>query len=113
MKPVASIPEVLVALKDSFRADAIGDLKATYQIELSGDSGGFFWAHVADGELSCEEGTTPSPDVFFELEAQDFYDVLAARANPELLHMEGRIRVEGSLSLALKLRVMFLSGEPR
>lgn len=107
-----SIAQVLEFLRRSFQADAVGDLRATYQIELSGESGGIFWARVEGSNLSCDEGRTPSPDVVFELAASDFYDVLAGSANPELLHMEGRIRVTGSLSLALKLRVMFLAGEP-
>lgn len=108
-----TIEGILGLLRQSFRAEAIGDLKATYQIELSGDAGGVFWARVDGGRLSCAEGSTPSPDVVFRLAARDMFDVLAARANPELLHMEGRIEVEGSLSLALKLRVMFLAGDGR
>ena len=105
-----SIEEVLAHLRLSFQAEAIGDLQATYQIDLEGEGGGSFWARVDGGRLSCGEGGTPQPDVHFRLQARDFYDVLAERANPELLHVAGRIEVVGSLSLALKLRVMFLSG---
>ena len=113
MSRPASIYAVLVFLQKSFRSEAIGDLEATYQIELTGESGGAFWARVSNGLLSCEEGQASDPDIVFQLDAEDFYDVLGGQANPELLHMEDRIKVEGSLSLALKLRVMFLSGEPR
>lgn len=108
-----SIAQVLEFLRRSFQADAVGELQATYQIQLTGETGGIFWGRVDASGLSCDEGRIPSPDVVFEIAAQDFYDVLSGSANPELLHMEGRIRVEGSLSLALKLRVMFLAGEPR
>jgi predicted lipid carrier protein YhbT len=103
------VTDVLDWLRRAFRADAIGDLQATYQIALTGEWGGVFWVRVDGGRLSSGEGKTPRPDVVFELDAEDFYGVIAATANPELLYMQDRIRVEGSLSLALKLRVMFLA----
>ncbi len=106
----SNIPEILIFLRQSFREEAVGELVATYQIELEGAGGGAFWASVDRGQLFCEEGVIDDPDVEFTMPAGDFYSVLAAKENPELLYMAGKIRVEGSLSLALRLRVMFLAG---
>jgi putative sterol carrier protein len=111
--PPESVAESLDWLRRAFRPEAIGDLHATYQAELTGDSGGRFWARVDGGQLSSGEGKTPRPDVTFSMDAADFYDVLAGRGNPELLYLEDRIRVVGSLSTALKLRVLFFAERPR
>ena len=107
-----SVSGALAWLRKGFRPDAIGDLHATYQVELAGPSGGTFWARVDGGQLSTGEGRSPSPDVVFQMESSIFYDILAGRGNPELLYLEDRIRVKGSLSMALKLRVLFFAERP-
>ena len=104
-----SVPQTLDWLRARFRPEAVRDLRATYQVELTGEGGGIFWIRVDGGQLSVGEGRTPRPDVLYQLAAGDFFDVLAARANPELLYMEDRIRVEGPMSLALELRLLLLA----
>jgi len=104
-----SVPQTLDWLRGRVRGDAARDLRATYQVELLGEGGGIFWLRVDGGQLSSGEGRTPRPDVLCQMAARDFFDVLAARANPELLYMEDRIRVEGSMSLALELRRILLA----
>ena len=63
--------------------------------------------------MSAGRGKKPRPDVVFHLDAEDFYGMLGGRENLELLYMEDRIRVEGPMAIALKLRVLFMSGTPR
>ena len=78
-------------------------------MDLAGPGGGSFWVRIDDGRLSSGEGSTPQPDLVISMAATDFFDVLGARANPELLFMENKVEVRGPLSLALKLRALFLS----
>lgn len=104
-----SVPQTLAWLRARFWPDAVRDLRATYQVELTGEGGGIFWLRVDGGQLSAGEGRTPRPDALYQMAARDFFDVLATRANPELLYMEDRIRVEGSMSLALELRLLLLA----
>jgi len=111
LKPPASVAETLDWLQSKMSRDSIEDFQATYQVELSGEGGGIFWARIDSGRLSSGVGRTPRPDVVFQLAAEDFYALVAAEANPELLYMEDRIRVQGSMSVALKLRAVFLAPE--
>lgn len=104
-----TVPQTLDWLRARARAEPVRDLRVTYQIELTGEGGGIFWVRVDGGQVSSGAGRTPRPDVLYQLAARDFFDVLAGRANPELLYMEDRIRVEGSMSLALEFRRLFLS----
>jgi hypothetical protein len=104
-----NVPQTLAWLHARFRPDAVRALRATYQVELTGETGGIFWLRVDGGQLSSGEGRTPRPDVLYQMVARDFFDVLAERANPELLYMEDRIRVEGPMSLALELRLLLLA----
>ncbi|MCP4903633.1 MAG: SCP2 sterol-binding domain-containing protein [bacterium] len=104
-----SVPDALGWLRAHFRSDLPTDLQVTYQVDLRGEGGGIFWARVDGGRLSFGEGRTPRPDVAYQMDAGDFYAILVARENPELLYLEDRIRIEGSMSLALELRVLFLT----
>lgn len=104
---VDSIEAALEWIRKHFRAEAAAGVSAVYQVELSGEGGGIFWARVDDGRLSAGEGPTPGPDVVIAATAADFYGFLSGRENPDLLYMEGRIAVEGSLTLALRLRLIF------
>jgi predicted lipid carrier protein YhbT len=99
-------------MREVFRADAAKGVQAIYQLELTGEQACVVWARVDDGRLSLGEGKTPGPDVVFRMDSEDFFGLLAERENPDLLYMEDRIQVSGSLSLALKLRLIF-SGSKR
>ena len=71
------------------------------------EGAGEIWMSVRDGRLETGEGQMPVADVTFELGHGDLLAVLGGASNPDLLFMDERIRVEGELSLALKLRKLF------
>lgn len=104
---VDSIESTLEWLRKRFQPEPAAGLSAVYQVELSGEGGGLFWARVDDGRLSSGEGRSRGPDVVIKASAQDFYGFLSGRENPDLLYMEGRIAIEGSITLALRLRLIF------
>lgn len=103
----ASIDEVVEWLRKHFDPEAAGDLRVAFQYVLSGPAGGTFHARVDEGRLDVARGAYPHPDVVFRLPAAIFFDVLAGRANADMLFMAGRIAIEGDLSLALKMRKLF------
>jgi len=103
-------------LQTAFCPEA-ADGAVAYRIELSGSGGGALLVRVQQGRLETEilredEGTgsnaaAASADVTFSMTAADFYGILSGRENPDLLFMAERLRVDGELSLALKLRSLF------
>jgi putative sterol carrier protein len=99
--------DVIARLHDAFRADAAAGERVAYQIVLTGPRPGAIWLDVRDGRLAAGEGRMPAADVTFELGHEDLIAVLGGTSNPDLLFMEERIRVDGELSLALKLRKLF------
>ena len=104
-----NIAEALEWLRKRFRPDAAQDVSVTYQLELTGPEGGVLYARIDGGRLEAEEGPAASADVVFHLSADDYFGILAGRANPDILFMDEKIRVDGDLSLALKLRTFFRS----
>jgi putative sterol carrier protein len=103
----SSIRDALDWLKQRFCSDAARELCITYQFELEGDSGGVFGLMVDSGRLELTQAAVAQPDVILRISASDLFGVLSGRENPDLLFMAERLRVDGDLSLALKLRKLF------
>ncbi len=98
--------EALLAwFRDHFEPEAARGLRAHFLVDL-GDSVGIH-LHVDDGRLRVVSGATGPADLTLRLSERDLEDLQAGRENPELLHMAGRLEVEGQLALANPLRRIF------
>jgi len=102
-----SSAEAVEWLRKRFDAEAAADCEARFVFELSGPDGGAIGVRVENGGLEIVESDLQPADVRFRLSAHDFFDVLAGRANPDMLFMEERLQVEGELGLALRFRRLF------
>ncbi len=96
-------------LRKHFAPAAARDLCAVVQIDLAGPSGGSLRLHIDAGDLRVEPGRASQPDLRLRASATDVYAILAGRENAEMLFMDGRMEIDGQLSLAMKLRTLFPS----
>jgi predicted lipid carrier protein YhbT len=105
--PPRTLDQAVDWLRVHFRPDAAQGLDACYQLHLSGRGGGEFYVRVKDGVCEVARGTTEPVDTRLRLPASDLFDLLARRANADLLVMEGRLEIEGDLARANRLRALF------
>lgn len=94
-------------LRKHFDAEASRGFSAVVRLELTGEEGGVLALRFDDGTLRVSRGEPGAPDLRIRLDGADFLAVLAGRANGELLHMQGRVRIEGVPGLAMKLQALF------
>ncbi len=99
--------EAIEWLRKHFDAEAAVDCQASFAFDLTGPDGGAIGARVKNGSLELVEGDLQPADLRFRLSANDFFDVLAGRANADMLFMEDRLEIEGELGLALRFRRLF------
>lgn len=97
-------------LRRHFRTDAARGVSAVIELDLTGPAGGTVCLQIENGRIKTSLGGDAAPNVRFVVDARDWSDVMAGRANAELLAMEGRIRIEGDLGLAMKMRAFFRRG---
>jgi putative sterol carrier protein len=90
-----------------FRPEAARGLAAVIEVQLTGPGGGSICLQIEDGRITASLGGDRAPDARLAVAADDWRDVLLGRANGELLAMEGRIRIDGDLGLAMKMRSLF------
>jgi putative sterol carrier protein len=92
------------ALENIRNADParIGDIDAVILFDLSGDGGGQWTLKLASGSIELEEGETASPSMTLS----DFVSMVNGELNAMAAFMQGKIKVSGDMSLAMKLQSM-------
>ena len=104
---MATAEGTLARLVKRFRPEAATDLKAIYQLDLTGEEGGRWYLAVADRQCSLSPGAAPRADVRIAMKAEDWVALLAGRLDGYSAFFQGRIQVEGDLTLALRLQSIF------
>jgi len=96
------------ALPSRFRADRAYGAKVTYRINLSGEGGGVWEIHIAEGKCTVRRGASGTPaDVTISTSVQTFLAVVEGRMGPEQAFMSGQLLVDGDLFLAQRLGDFF------
>ena len=99
--------EIFEAMPGRFLPEQAGDLNAVIQFDLSGEGGGQWTLSVADRKATVTDGTTPNPNMTFSTDAADFVAIINGDLNPMNAFMQGKVKVKGDMTLALKLQNIF------
>jgi len=103
MKPA----EIFEQVPEAFQADKAGGLKATFQFSLSGEDGGDWALKVADGTCTVIEGAVENPSVTIRMTAADYVKMTTGELQPVVAFMQGKIRMQGDMALAMQLQELF------
>jgi multimeric flavodoxin WrbA/putative sterol carrier protein len=106
-KSAATCRELLRMMPLGFKKEAAGDLNAVYQFEISGPES--FTAHlsIADGRCIYTDGPHAKPDVTVKSPADVWLAVARGEMNGQSAFMTGKYKVEGDLTLLMKLGTLF------
>jgi putative sterol carrier protein len=99
--------EVFAQMPEAFLADKAGDLRATFQFNLSGEGGGDWAVAIADGTCTVVEGSVDKPDVTVGMAAGDYVKMTAGELQPVVAFMQGKIKLQGDMNLAMKIQELF------
>ncbi|HET7615714.1 MAG TPA: SCP2 sterol-binding domain-containing protein [Bacillales bacterium] len=91
----------------------IEGLNAVYQFDIAGETGGTYQLHVSDGSARVEKGSSNSADCFIKMKENHFVDMLLGRLTGTAAFMTGKIKVNGSIGLAMKLQNILGSYNPQ
>jgi putative sterol carrier protein len=72
--------------------------------DLTGDGGGQWNVHIADGKLNVSEGAAASPTATVKMDAADFQAMSSGSLNPMMAFMTGKVKVEGDLNSVMKFQ---------
>ncbi len=83
---------------DPAKAKAIN---AVYQFDLTGDNGGTWTIDLPQAQVVA--GPAGKAQCTITVSSNDFVDIISEKLNPQMAFLQGRLKVAGDMSLALKL----------
>ncbi len=102
-----TISEISQMMTDGFVAEKAAGTNAIIQFDLSGDNGGQFWVHINDGSIETGKGVHDDPKMTLKADADDWVKVSKGELNAMQAFMSGKIKIQGDMSLAMKMQTMF------
>jgi putative sterol carrier protein len=90
-----------------FQPEKAGNLKARFQFRLAGDDGGDWVVTVANRKCAVMQGTVDKPDVTIAMQASDFVKMVQGELQPIVAFMQGKIKLQGDMNLAMKVQELF------
>ncbi|MFZ0053134.1 MAG: NAD(P)H-dependent oxidoreductase [Desulfobaccales bacterium] len=102
-----TVRELLEIMPQGFNPAAAAGLKAIYQFEVSGSEN--FTAHlrIADQQAIFYEGPAAKPEVIIQTPADVWLAIYRGELDGAQAFMSGKFKVEGDLSLLMKLNSLF------
>jgi putative sterol carrier protein len=84
------------------KPDLAKQINNTYQFDITGDGGGKFVVDLKKSEVYA--GTLEGAGVTVTMAAADFVALVSGKLNGQMAFMQGKLKIKGDMSLALKLQ---------
>jgi putative sterol carrier protein len=107
MPQVSSASEAFALLGESVDASKAAGVDGTIQMELSGEGGGTWAIEIADGTVEVIDGGVDSPTTTLTMSADDFVGMVNGNVNAMAAFMQGKIKLQGDMGLAMKFQSIF------
>lgn len=102
-----SIQDWLGELPAHFLPEKAAGMDATVQLNLTGDQGGDWYISIREQKVEVQPGIAPNPRLTLKADAQDILKILSGKMDGMRAFMQGKLKVNGDMSLAMKLMNMF------
>ena len=101
--------EIFAQVKDMFKDADVSHIKdhLAYQFNVTGEGAGAFYAEVKEGKLYIEPYEYHDRDAMFICTADNMFKILSGKLDPVKAYMTGKLKVEGSIEKALRLKELF------
>jgi putative sterol carrier protein len=98
-----SVRDVLTELSGHFDPADWKEQNAVLAFNITGEGGGQWVARIQEGTLALEEGTAADPDMTMMASDENFLAMVNGDLNPVTAFMQGKVKIKGEASLAMKL----------
>lgn len=100
----AQIFQDRIANRLSENPEVAEKVNAIYQFELTGENAGSWTVDLTKKEDHVSQGTAENPNVTITMTSKDFVDLVEGKLNGQVAFMQGKLKLKGDMSLALKLQ---------
>ncbi len=82
-------------------------LHVTILFDLAGPEGGQYFITIDDGAATVHDACGPTPDTILHMTVEDYVAIALGRITGQEVFLDGRMRVEGSVGLAMRMGSLF------
>jgi putative sterol carrier protein len=105
-----TVRDLMSLMPRAFNADAAEGVNTILQYHLTGQEGGDWIVTIKEGQCQVEEGVADRANMTLTAEAQDYKDVVTGKTNAMQAFMQGKLKLSGDLTQAMKLPTYFKMG---
>jgi putative sterol carrier protein len=102
-----SIQSLMDRMQNAFMPEKAAGYDVTIQVELQGEAGGNWVVTIKNQQCSVTQGTIANPTLKMSGDAQTVMDVFSGKQDGVRAYMQGKLRVSGDISLAMRLTSLF------
>ena len=100
--------EIFSDLNNRITAEKASSINASYLFDIGGDDGGKWLVDLTgDGNWVTDGASDPEASCTVTVKsADDWVGIATGKINPTMAFMQGKIKVKGDMSLAMKLQAL-------
>jgi putative sterol carrier protein len=102
-----TVQQIFANMPTAFLPARANGLSAVVQFLISGEGGGDWVVTIANQQCQVVPGQTAKPQLTIAAPADLLPDLLMGRQNGMMAFMQGKLRIQGDLTLAQKLISLF------
>jgi putative sterol carrier protein len=102
-----TIQQMMEHMPEAFLPDRAVGMNAIIQCRFTGLEAGDWIITIRDGKCMVEPGTAPKAQLTLTMDSKDFKDLTTGKLNGMTAYMQGKIKMSGDISLAMKFTNIF------
>jgi putative sterol carrier protein len=107
MTQISSASEAFALMADRFDSSKAAGVDGTVQMELTGDGGGTWAIVISGGNVEVIDGGVDAPTTTLTMTTDDFVGLVNGNVNAMAAFMQGKIKLQGDMGLAMKFQSLF------
>ena len=103
---IRSYEQIFQEVKQKFSGTDVSKITdhLAYQFNIVGEGAGSFYVEVKEGQLYIEPYEYYDRDAIFICKADTLFNIISGKTDPVAAYTIGRLKVQGSIDKALKLK---------
>ena len=102
-----TVADLMSKMPGAFIPEKAGPIDAVIQFKFTGAEAGDWFATIKDGACTTEQGVSENPKMTLTADSSDYVKIFTGELDGMSAFMQGKIKLEGDLNLAMKLMQMF------
>jgi len=102
-----TINEFMAGMPKAFVPEKAVGVDAVIQFKFSGTEAGDWNVTIKEGKCQVAQGLTASPRLTLNADSNDFIKIFTGQLDGTQAFMQGKLRLQGDMSLAMKLMGLF------